>query len=89
MKDGGAAFPGFGFIPGYGNEIPMVVNGRQEWASVNQGMTLRVYIAIRAMEALIVGRLKLGPGMLPEQDEDAIAKESYSMADAMLKANDA
>lgn len=49
-----------------------------------QGMTLRDYAAIEAMQGF------LASGNLPQLTSDSdIAKHSYAMADAMLKARQA
>lgn len=68
-----------------GQAFPTPFTGSQN----HPGMTLRDYLAAKAMQSLIIDRLKVGQGMIPEQDEMAIAKESYSMADSMLRAKEA
>jgi len=74
--DGGPAFP--------------TENERQTGNSSYhyQGMSLRDYFAAKAMEALISQWMRLGQGMLPKHDYSEIAKESYEMSDAMLKARE-
>jgi hypothetical protein len=49
----------------------------------NKGMTLRDYFAAKAMQGLVENANWRG------MPEDALAKESYKLADAMLKARQA
>ena len=48
----------------------------------NKGMTLRDYFAAKAMQGLVENANWRG------MPEDALAKESYKLADAMLKARE-
>jgi hypothetical protein len=48
-RDGGAAFPGFEYVPGHGPNIPVdLPNGGKEWAAYATGMRLRDYFAAHA-----------------------------------------
>lgn len=78
VKTGGAAFPS-----GESYSIGGVLNQR---GPLNQGMTLRDYFAARAMQSEIREY-----GGIPSKDEHIfqIAKDSYQMADAMLKVREA
>jgi hypothetical protein len=51
-----------------------------ECPTINLGMTLRDYFAAQAMQGICAS----GPGH--HMTDDAIAKGSYSLADAMLRA---
>ena len=51
----------------------------------SRGMTLRDYMAARAMEAFISGWIERN--IYPPNDLD-VAKHAYAMADAMLKARE-
>ena len=57
----------------------------EHWGDPNQGMTLRDYFAGKAMQALITG-----PDVMDdhyeEETNEYVAKRSYFIADAMLKA---
>jgi|LakMenEpi03Aug12_release.lakeMendotaPanAssembly.Ray.scaffolds.fasta_scaffold300710_3 hypothetical protein len=53
----------------------------------NVGMTLRDYVAIKAMQSLITNFLNKELDEIdPQGWMDGLAMDSYSMADAMLKA---
>jgi hypothetical protein len=64
IETGGRAFPWCGDL----NETP----------SINLGLTVRDYMAAKAMQGFITG--------VEDFDEDALAAASYRLADAMLKA---
>lgn len=49
-----------------------------------KGMTLRDYFAAKSMQAMIAS-----PNCPMSANDDAIAEQSYAMADAMLKARNA
>jgi hypothetical protein len=79
MKDtGGPAFPAFEHLAGYGQ---MMAVG---------GMTLRDYFAAKAMQSLVTHFLNTELNEVdPQGWMDGLAMDSYSMADAMLKARQA
>ena len=80
-KDGGPAFPRIDGI-----ESDDHVPGRQH-VVVSDGMTLRDYFAGAAMEGHLSG---MWVSDKPHGwSHDDIAREAYSMADAMLKAREA
>ncbi len=79
--DGGPAFPN---VPdGAGDK----------WAQWDMGMSLRDYFAAKAlpgvMQMVADGKHEPSVTDLPIQQVDFIAKSSYEMADAMLKAREA
>ena len=51
------------------------------WGEPEKGMTLRDYFAAKAMQGLLAGT--------STSDGDAIVKDSYALADAMLKEREA
>jgi len=72
IKNGGAAFPS-----GESYSVNGVINQR---GPLNQGMTLRDYFATQALAGL------LAAGDHDNFTANAIAKDSYVLADAMLEA---
>ena len=68
--DGGPAFPREGFM------------GPHSWVQSQSGMTLRDYFAAKAMQ----GHLS-NPTVTehPAYDREGLVRESYAIADAMLK----
>lgn len=50
----------------------------------NESMTIRDYIAIQAMSGLLAG-ISASHGNRPMPSYEAIAKDCYKMADAMIK----
>jgi len=73
IRDGGPAFP---------------VPGLQHDADFN-GMTLRDYLAARAMSALLVRVDVVAGDYVTNATPDDVATESYQYADAMLRARSA
>lgn len=71
-RDGGPAFP-FGHIS--------EVTGQPVNGFYDPGMSLRAYIATKAMQVLLAN-----PTILQIMDEDAIAGDAVVMADALLAA---
>jgi hypothetical protein len=67
------------------NNPPAFPNeGFNGWGEPEKGMTLRDYLAAKAMNGMCFG------APIPQKSElEAIAKRSYEMADAMLKAREA
>lgn len=74
MNDGGPAFP-----RPIGGDISSDFNDSQ------QGMTLRDWFAGMAMQGLCTSMVLSPEKETPEMDK-LLAKEAYSVADAMLKA---
>ena len=66
---GGSAFPW--------QELLNDGNGNS-WSNHHEGMSMRDYIAIRAMQSVSLA--------LDNNEQELIANASYQMADAMLKA---
>ncbi len=66
------------------NNPPAFPNeGFNGWGEPEKGMTLRDYFAAKAMNGMCFG------APIPQKSElEAIAKRSYEMADAMLKARE-
>ncbi|HDL7021929.1 TPA: hypothetical protein PXM49_001517 [Yersinia enterocolitica] len=64
IKTGGPAFP----------NVPSDIR-YEEW---DEGMTLRDYFAVRAMQSI--------PLALNKDEQSVVAQASYEMADAMIKA---
>lgn len=62
--------------------LPVSMNGHNKHHSDHKGMTLRDYFAAKAMQSM---------NSRPDYDDvaaDAIALDSYALADEMLKARD-
>jgi hypothetical protein len=72
-----------------GYAFPMEATDATAWRDCNQGMTLRDYFAAKAMHWYI--STAGGPCIIGGLDgaEDELAKQSYKMADAMLRAREA
>ncbi|HDM8448849.1 hypothetical protein HL273_20540 [Yersinia enterocolitica] len=62
-----AGCPAFPFVPGEGSAL-----------YESEGMTLRDYFAVRAMQSI--------PLALNKDEQSVVAQASYEMADAMIKA---
>lgn len=82
IKNGGPAFPG-----------KRVVNERLAAAGTayESGMTLRDYFAAKAMQGFAVGASGFGDASdeFMNQQFDVVARISYLMANAMLRAREA
>jgi len=63
--------------------FPVLIVNRPKKLHKYNGMTLRDYFAAKAMQGLVENANWRG------MPEDALAKEAYKMADAMLKAREA
>lgn len=83
-KDGGPAFPGFSYTAGHGCARRSAVG---EWEYHDPGMSLRDYFAAMAMQAAI-STLTGEPTETAPVHCAPIARDSYEMADAMLKARE-
>lgn len=68
-----------------GYAFPMEATENTAWRDCNQGMTLRDYMAAKAMQALVTSGLNTGAW----EDYDDLAKSAWSIADAMLRAGEA
>ena len=79
INTGGPAFPG-----PYANE-----NGQIEALFKQQGMTLRDYFAAKAMQSTLADDAYVERTETPAEWLAIVAKASYEMADAMLKAREA
>ncbi len=85
INDGGPAFPGISGESGCGNETRVVLpDGGNAWIGHNQGMTLRDYIAITAMQAVLSGLIARGEGPTHVGELSYLSKQSYLQADTML-----
>ena len=71
INDGGSAFP----LPQGGETV-----------EGSQGMSLRDYFAAKAMQGFVEGNTAQGRPIVDESNREFIARQSYEMADAMLKA---
>jgi hypothetical protein len=57
-----------------------------DWSQIKEkGMTLRDYMAAKAMQGMLSGLLAYGHDIMWDQ----VAKDAYKQADAMLKAREA
>jgi hypothetical protein len=57
-----------------------------DWSQIKEkGMTLRDYMAAKAMQGMLAGLLAYGHDIMWDQ----VAKDAYKQADAMLKAREA
>ena len=72
-NNGGPAFPG--------------PDQAEQRVNIHEGMTLRDYFAVKALQSLITGRN--WEGVNGEQLIDVWANGAYSCADAMIRARDA
>ncbi|MDR8492004.1 hypothetical protein OSC18_21180 [Serratia nevei] len=73
-ETGGQAFPMLGNV-GYNSD----------W-QVEEGMTLRDYFAAKVMQRTFASGTRVTIGTNHEEEMFGLAKDFYSMADAMLKA---
>ncbi|HHW4124606.1 TPA: hypothetical protein ACUU9N_001492 [Yersinia enterocolitica] len=74
IKTGGPAFPN---VPdGAGDK----------WQSWDMGMTLRDYMAAKALMGWLAGYPATSSHPVVAGNEDKVANEAYQMADAMIKA---
>jgi hypothetical protein len=80
IEDGGPAFP-----VSTSNEVDGHQDGPNAWQL--PGMSLRDYLAAKAMQAMISkhGREDDNPGFFDYATDESIAKCAYIYADAMLK----
>jgi len=80
--NGGSAYPGFDYLPGYGSQVPVdLPNGHREWMQFSVGMSLRDYFAGQAL----IGHLSnQSTTDHPAFDRHSFAQECYLMADAMI-----
>ena len=88
IKDGGPAFPqpGYSMYQIEGEHVRL--SGQNDYGQPPiAGLTMRDYFAAKAMEAIVVNYIKVGPGWIPNDGHamSDIAKNSYEIADAMLK----
>lgn len=87
-KNGGAAFPGIEGTNGYGNQTMQTApNGDTIWITHSPGMSLRAYIATKAMQALILNREPEVNGMgeiLPTEWRPVVSG-AVKIADEMLR----
>ena len=56
--------------------------------AIRAGMTLRDYVAAKAMQAVFTGAIMEGLTMNQDINCDKAAETAYTMADAMLKARE-
>lgn len=68
-----------------GPAFPIPLNDGQSWVGMNEfdGMTLRDYFAAKAMQGMLANQ-----HCFQASDEQMFARDSYVLADAMLKARE-
>lgn len=83
--DNPSAFPGISGSSGNGESTPIYgPDGALTWQNHNQGMTLRDYIAAKAMAAVLCGLITRGQGPINAEEQNALAMRCYEQADCML-----
>ncbi|MEG5583354.1 hypothetical protein DEO48_10730 [Enterobacter sp. CGMCC 5087] len=72
-----------------GYAFPMEATDATAWRDCNQGMTLRDYFAAKALSGWLASYPESCTHPIVAGNADEVAKHSYMLADAMLRAREA
>ncbi|HAU5814423.1 hypothetical protein WE580_13990 [Citrobacter freundii] len=72
-----------------GFAFPMEATDATAWKDCNQGMTLRDYFAAKALSGWLASYPESCTHPIVAGNADEVAKHSYMLADAMLRAREA
>lgn len=72
-----------------GYAFPMEATDATSWRDCNQGMTLRDYFAAKALSGWLASYPESCTHPIVAGNADEVAKHSYMLADAMLRAREA